>query len=178
MFHGVNLDGAFSSWPKGLKGPFGTFRRFQARSTRRKCCPASSLPRQRQIIFHMIFPAKGYNHTELGRNSVGFVWQDLFQQLHGGGSECWRAAQIGLGHDRQSRNRERPMRITWHPAGRRGPMTSAVQGVEGGKSVTLAGLHYSFCQASLKEQIEQERLERPAVASKLTLSFQGVVNCK
>ena len=53
-------------------------------------------------------------------------------------------------------------------------MTSAVQGVEGGKSVTLAGLHYSF----LKEQMEQERLEIPVVASKLALSFQGVVNCK
>ena len=53
-------------------------------------------------------------------------------------------------------------------------MTSAVQGVEGGNSVTLAGLHYTF----LKEQMEQKRLERPAVACKLALSFQGVVNCK
>ena len=56
-------------------------------------------------------------------------------------------------------------------------MASAVQGVEGGKSVTLAGLHYSFYQVSNEDQIEEERLERPAVAGgKLALSFQGVVH--
>ena len=37
------------------------------------------------------------------------------------------------------------MRITWQPVGRRGPMASEVQGVEGGNSVILAGLNYSFC---------------------------------
>ena len=33
-------------------------------------------------------------------------------------------------------------------------MASAVQGVEGGNSVILAGLNYSFCQDLLKEQTE------------------------
>ena len=119
-----------------------------------------------------------------------FVCQYLLQQVYGCLSKGWWSAQIGLWHEHQSRNTERPIRITNEEI-QSDPLESPGSQWEGEvqwrlQSRGLKGATVSSWQVLiivsvlLKEQTEQLRLEGPAAADwgKPALSFQGVVHCK